>query len=163
MSNPPSIPFLWLVIYHGRGGARGGLKASTSSGIRYVGGVFQCFPAFLVTLAFTIEFCDNLGQHRTMHGSQVQESPALMKPHNHAAPSPRWEADLAIKPRLSARYRFASANRMFSLATCFRRPRYRVLRYWNSPLTTAKTCSTLARTDDFSYSLRLICPLERAE
>ena len=56
---------------------------------------------------------------------------------------------------LSARYRFANANMIFSLAVCFRRPRYRVFRYWNSRFTIAKTCSTLHLTDDFSCSLFL--------
>ena len=63
--------------------------------------------------------------------------------------------------RLSARIRFASANRIFSLAICFRRPRYLVFRYRSWPFTTPKTCSTLARTEDFSFSRRLICPRER--
>ena len=60
----------------------------------------------------------------------------------------------AGKQRLSARIRFASANNIFNFAVCFRRPRYRVFRYRNRPFTTPKTCSTFARTDDFSCSLR---------
>lgn len=64
---------------------------------------------------------------------------------------------------LSARIRFARANSIFSLAVCFRRPRYRVFRYPNCPFMTANTCSTLALTDDLSCSLLLICPLERLE
>lgn len=59
---------------------------------------------------------------------------------------------------LSARIRFARANSIFSLAVCFRRPRYP-----NCPFMTANTCSTLALTDDLSCSLLLICPLERLE
>ena len=50
---------------------------------------------------------------------------------------------------LSARTKFASANSIFSLAVCFRRPRYRVFRYRNCPFMTANTCSTFALTDDF--------------
>ena len=64
---------------------------------------------------------------------------------------------------LSARIRFASANRIFSLAVCFLKPRYRVFRYRNSPLTTPNTCSTLARTDDFSCSLRFSCAWDLIE
>ena len=60
----------------------------------------------------------------------------------------------AGKQRLSARIRFASANNILNFAICFRRPRYRVFRYRNRPFTTPKTCSTFARTDDFSCSLR---------
>lgn len=37
------------------------------------------------------------------------------------------------------------------------------LRYWYCCFATANTCSVLARTDDFSCSLRLICALERVE
>ena len=64
---------------------------------------------------------------------------------------------------LSAKIKFAKANIIFSLAVCFCRPRYRVFRYRSWPLTTAKTCSTFARTDDFSCSLRLSCPWERVD
>ena len=59
----------------------------------------------------------------------------------------------ASTENLSARYRFANANMIFSFAVCFRSPRYRVLRYPNSRFTMANTCSTLLRTDDFAYSL----------
>ena len=69
----------------------------------------------------------------------------------------------ARREGLSAKIRFASANSIFSLAVCFRRPRYRVFRYPNCPFMTANTCSTLALTDDFSCSLLLICPLERLD
>ena len=69
----------------------------------------------------------------------------------------------AARQGLSARIRFASANRIFNLAVCFRNPRYRVFRKYSSCFTTAKTCSTLARTEDFSRSLRLICALVRLE
>ena len=69
----------------------------------------------------------------------------------------------AARQGLSARIRFASANRIFNLAVCFRNPRYRVFRKYSSCFTTAKTCSTLARTEDFSRSLRLICALDRLE
>ena len=61
----------------------------------------------------------------------------------------------AARQGLSARIRFASANNMFNFAVCFRRPRYRVFRKRSCCFTTAKTCSTLARTEDFSRSLRL--------
>lgn len=67
----------------------------------------------------------------------------------------------AARQGLSARIRFASANNMFNFAVCFRRPRYRVFRKRSCCFTTAKTCSTLARTEDFSRSLRLICALDR--
>ena len=69
----------------------------------------------------------------------------------------------AARQGLSARIRFASANNMFNFAVCFRRPRYRVFRKRSCCFTTAKTCSTLARTEDFSRSLRLICALDRLE
>lgn len=52
---------------------------------------------------------------------------------------------------------------IFSFAICFRRPRYRVFRYQSCFFTTAKTCSTLARTEDFSRSWRLICARERVD
>ena len=54
-----------------------------------------------------------------------------------------------VRDFLAARYRFANANMIFSLAVCFRRPRYRVFRYRKIFFMTAKTCSTLQRTDDF--------------
>ena len=55
----------------------------------------------------------------------------------------------AARQGLSARIRFASANMILNLAVCFRRPRYRVFLNFKRPFTTLKTCSTLARTDDF--------------
>ena len=64
---------------------------------------------------------------------------------------------------LSTRIKFASANNMFNSAVCFCRPRYRVFRKRSCCFTTTKTCSTLARIEDFSCSLRLICALDRLE
>ncbi len=58
----------------------------------------------------------------------------------------------AARQGLSARISFASANNMFNFTVRFRRPRYRVFRN-RSCFATAKTCSTLARTEDFSRSL----------
>ena len=69
----------------------------------------------------------------------------------------------ARRDSLSARIKFARANSLFRFAVCFRRPRYRVFRYRSCPLTTANLCSTFALTDDFSFSLRLICTCERPE
>ena len=68
---------------------------------------------------------------------------------------PQGALNQAVRDFLSARYRFANANMIFSLAVCFRRPRYRVFRYRNNRLTIAKTCSTLHLTDDFSCYLFL--------
>ena len=67
----------------------------------------------------------------------------------------------AVRDFPVAIYRFASANIIFSLAVCFRRPRYRVFLYPNSRFTTAKTCSTFALTDDFLCSafFAAYCPL----
>ena len=50
---------------------------------------------------------------------------------------------------------------IFSFAFFFRRPRYRVFRYRSYFFTTEKTCSILARTEDFSRSRRMICARER--
>ena len=48
-------------------------------------------------------------------------------------------------------------------AVCFCKPRFRVFRYRNCPFTTPKTCSALARIEDFSCSLRLSCPCDLAD
>ena len=69
----------------------------------------------------------------------------------------------AASQGLSARIRFASVSRIFNFAVCFRRPRYLIFRKCSCCFTAAKTCSTLARTEDFSHSLRSIYALDRAE
>ena len=66
-------------------------------------------------------------------------------------------ANQAVRPGPSARIRFANASRIFTFAVCFCKPRYCVFRYRSWSFKTAKTCSTLARTEDFSCSRRLIC------
>ena len=67
----------------------------------------------------------------------------------------------AARQGLSARIRFASANMILNFACCFSSPRYRVFRKRSCFLTTPNTCSTFARTDDFTCSafLAAYCPL----
>lgn len=67
----------------------------------------------------------------------------------------------AVRHGLSAKIRFAKANMKFIFEICFSRPRYLVRRYPSCRFTTAKTCSTFARIEDFLCSdfLAAYCPL----
>ncbi len=96
-----------------------------------------------------------LGQHRIYNNQKKRKQGKIRKRSAMFIFRPQGTLNQAVTENLSARYRFANANMIFSLAVCFRRPRYRVFRYWNSFLTIAKTCSTLHLTDDFSCSFFL--------
>ena len=97
----------------------------------------------------------NFRQHRIYNNQKKRKQGKIRKRSAMFIFRPQGTLNQAVTENLSARYRFANANMIFSLAVCFRRPRYRVFRYWNSFLTIAKTCSTLHLTDDFSCSFFL--------
>lgn len=89
-----------------------------------------------------------LGQHRAMQQKEKGEQPPhkqvdallnLLARQKQIKPSDRVcqrESDLQIQAGI------------FTFAVCFCKPRYRVFRYRSWIFRTAKTCSTLARTED---------------
>lgn len=93
---------------------------------------------------------NELGQHRIIIAyKQKAPSPKAECVEKHSIFHRKGTLNQTVRDFVAARYRFANANIIFNFAVCFRRPRYRVFRYRKIFFMTAKTCSTLQRTDDF--------------
>lgn len=89
-------------------------------------------------------------QHRIIIAyKQKAPSPKAECVEKHSIFHRKGTLNQTVRDFVAARYRFANANIIFNFAVCFRRPRYRVFRYRKIFFMTAKTCSTLQRTDDF--------------
>lgn len=88
----------------------------------------------------------------TPHKHQQREK-GKEKSQQKQAPTKMATPNQATRECLAARRRFANAKSIWSCAESLDKPRNRTLRKRNSHLTTAKTCSTLQRTDDFACSI----------
>lgn len=110
-------------------------------------------PFFCSTYVFR-RWCISSGnffrQHRIIIAyKQKAPSPKAECVEKHSIFHRKGTLNQTVRDFVAARYRFANANIIFNFAVCFRRPRYRVFRYRKIFFMTAKTCSTLQRTDDF--------------
>ena len=104
---------------------------------------------------------NNLRQHRTMELKSAAPNNSTKAEYSIAKFRSHGALNQAVRHGLSAKIRFAKANMKFIFEICFSRPRYLVRRYPSCRFTTAKTCSTFARIEDFLCSdfLAAYCPL----
>ena len=104
---------------------------------------------------------DNLRQHRTKQQKSATQNNRVKAVYSIAKFRSHGALNQAVRHGLSAKIRFAKANMKLIFEVCFSRPRYLVRRYPSCRFTTAKTCSTFARIEDFLCSdfLAAYCPL----
>ena len=112
--------------------------------------VIMINPNTADTINFDMTTMLVLRQHRIIIAyKQKAPSPKAECVEKHSIFHRKGTLNQTVRDFVAARYRFANANIIFNFAVCFRRPRYRVFRYRKIFFMTAKTCSTLQRTDDF--------------